>query len=113
MVPLKFQLAVSTYQISKGSSAEETQAIDLNAHHAFYPLQTEVLEDSQIHSSIYQEMCYVVNDSMTLDVKTGSHLSQLEATLQNGCPGASGYLSLPEALSFLLAAVLWRRNFAG
>lgn len=56
MVPLKFQLAVSTYQISKGSGAEDTQAIDLNAHHAFYPLQTEVLEDSQIHSSIYQEM---------------------------------------------------------
>lgn len=55
MVPLKFQLAVSTYRISKGSSAEDTQAIDLNAHHAFYPLETEVLEDSQIHSSIYEE----------------------------------------------------------
>lgn len=47
----------------------------------------------------------------TLDARTGAHLSQLEETFRNGCPGASRYLSLPEALSFLLAAVLWRRNF--
>lgn len=64
----------------------------------------------RVSASTYLQ-CYVVNNSMTLDVRTGAHISQLEATLRNGCPGASRYLSLPEALSFLLAAVLWRRNF--
>ncbi len=101
----------------------------VNAHHAFYPLQTEVLEDSQIHPSCTRKwntqrlnMAHLkktcthlqyrgLNDSVTVDVRTRAHLSQLEATFRNGCPGASRYLSLPEALSFLLAAVLWRRNF--